>query len=78
MNHKGGLDDKYFQRQINSVLFKNATDEKQLKKLLSIKKNEAFTLPQRISNGLVEMYSTIGVTLFFFVIIFSINLEPRS
>jgi len=48
MNQKGSLDDEYFQKQINSVLFKNATDEKQLKKLLSIQKNEAFTLPLRI------------------------------
>jgi len=47
INQKGGLD-KYLQKQINSVLFKNATDEKQLKKLLSIQNYEAFTLPQRI------------------------------
>ena len=67
-----------FQKLINSRIFNKALDEKQLKKLLFNKSYEAFTLPQRISIGMVEMYSTIGVTLFFFVIIFSINLEPRS
>jgi len=67
-----------FQKQFNSVFFNKATDEKQLKKLLFGKSYEDFTLQQRIYNGLLEMYSTIGVTLFLFTIIFSINLEPRS
>jgi len=67
-----------FQKQFNSVFFNKATDEKQLKKLLFNKSYEDFTLQQRISNGLIEIYSTIGVTLFLFTIIFSINLEPRS
>jgi len=45
MNQKGGLDDKFFIRKIHTFLSKNAIDEKQLKKLLSIQKNEAFSLP---------------------------------
>jgi len=49
-----------------------------LKKLLFNKSYEDFTLPQRILKGLVEMYSTIGLTLFLFTLIFYINLEPRS
>jgi len=59
-------------------MFRNATDEKQLRKLLFAKSYEALTLPQRIANGVVEMSKTIGLNLFLFTLIFYINLEPRS
>jgi len=59
-------------------MFRNATDEKQLKKLLFNESYEDFTLQQRILNGLVEMSKTIGLNLFLFTLIFYINLEPRS
>jgi len=76
-NNHIGLD-KFFHEQINSVIFRNATDEKQLRKLLFAKSYEALTLPQRIANGVVEMSKTIGLNLFLFTVIFYKYLEPRS
>jgi len=44
LNQKGGLDDKFFVRQIHYFLINNTIDEKQLKKILYIQKT-AFSLP---------------------------------
>ena len=49
-----------------------------MRKLLFAKSYEALTLPQRIANGVVEMYKTIGLNLFLFTLIFYKYLEPRS
>ena len=50
-----------------------------MRKLISFGSDyRALSLSERISNGLRELASTIGVTLSFFIIIFSISLDKRG
>lgn len=45
---------------------------------LVLGKYKAYTLPERIQNGIYEMAKTIGTTLILFTLIFWYFLEPRS